>query len=115
MLDARTAVHRTPFLLLVFALAAGGCVPGRHLVRLRTTDGQVQTTTPRPRPPVAVPKEEIHHAVRTLAHKVIPAPAPLDFPRQKFEIPVRGGVYAFNPRTQQIQPLDEAAVAREDL
>lgn len=116
MFEARAAAHRVPILsLLVLALAAVGCAPGRHTVRLRTADGQVRTTTPRPRPPIEVPKEEIHQAVRALARKVIPAADPLEFTRQKFEVPVRGGVYVFNPRTQQIRPLDAAAAAREDL
>lgn len=116
MFEARAAAHRVPILsLLVLALAAVGCAPGQHTVRLRTADAQMQTTTPRPRPPIEVPKEEIHQAVRSLARKVIPAADPLELARQKFEVPVRGGVYAFNPRTQQIRPLDEAAAAREDL
>jgi len=116
MFEARAAAHRVPILsLLALALTAVGCAPGRHTVRLRAADGQVRTTTPRPRPPIEVPKGEIHQAVRALARKVMPATDPLELARQKFEVPVRGGVYVFNPRTQQIRPLDEAAAAREDL
>src|SRR5262245_45428224 len=104
MSEARATVHRVSILpLLVIALAAVGCAPGRHTVRLRTADGQVRTTTPGPRPPVAIPKEEIQQAVRALARKVVPAADPLEYARQRFDIPIRGGVYVYNLRTQQIR------------
>jgi len=50
--ETRTCPYRVFLLsLLVLALASVGCSPGLHQVRLRTADGQVRTTTPRPRPP----------------------------------------------------------------
>jgi len=88
MVEARTCLHRV-FLLssLVLALAPVGCAPGLHQVRLRTADGQVRTTTPHPRAPLALNDEQVHKAVQVLARQVVPAADPLETCRQKFEMP----------------------------
>ena len=102
-----------PFTLTAFV--AVGCAPGLHSVRLRSTDGQVQTTVSHPRPPMALPDEQVQKTVQVLARKVVPVANPLEFAQQRFEVPTRGGVYIFTARTKQLRPLDEAAAAREDL
>lgn len=99
----------------VFALVAVGCAPERHAVRLRTADGQVRTTTPPLRPPVEVQVEEVSRAVRAIARTIAPVADPLESARQRFGVPIRGGVYVFSARTQQVRPLDAAAAEREDL
>jgi hypothetical protein len=101
--------------LLAVMVASAGCAPGRHMVRLRTADGQVRTTVPSPRAALAIPDEQVHQAVRALARKVVPCADPLEFARKRMDVPVRGGVYVFNPHTRQIRPLDDAAAAREAL
>jgi hypothetical protein len=114
MFETRVLAGRVTLLSwLVIGLMAAGCAPGMHAVRLRTVDGQVRTTTPRPRPPLALPKEEVHQAVRALAHKVVPRADPLELARQRFDVPVRGGVFVFSPRTKQLRPLDAAAAEIE--
>jgi hypothetical protein len=115
MFKARAFVHRIPLLpALVFVLAQVGCAPGPHAVRVRTADGQVRVTTPAPRPPMALPKEEVHRAVRALAQKVVPVADPLEFARERFEVPVREGVYILNARTKELKPADRATEAGEE-
>src|SRR5689334_9397204 len=98
MSEPRVFTHRVPLLLLLLlALAGAGCAPSLHTVRLRTADGQeVRTTTPPPRPPLVLSKEEVHRAVRALEQKIVPVADPLEFARQRFEVPLREGVYLFN-------------------
>ena len=115
MSQARAVVHRVPLLpLLVFALIEVGCAPAPHAVRLRTADGQVRVTTPAPRPPMALQKEEVHRAVRTLAREVVPVADPLEFARQQLGVPVREGIYTFNMRTRELKPVDRATEAAEE-
>jgi len=76
-----------PFVLVAFATM--GCAPGLHSVRLRTADGEVRTTVPRPRPPLALKDEHVHKAVQVLARKVVPVADPLELARQRFEVPTR--------------------------
>jgi len=115
MFEARTFAHRIPLLpALVFVLAQAGCAPGSHAVRVRTADGQVRVTAPAPRPPMALPKEEVHRAVRALAQKVVPVADPLEFARERFEVPLREGVYILNARTKELKPADPATEAGEE-
>jgi len=116
MFKDRALAQRAPFLpLLVLGLAVIGCAPGLHTVRLRTADGQVRTTVPPPRPPLVLKDEQVHQAIQVLARKVVPVADPVEFARQRFEVPIRGGVYVFSARTKQLRPLDAAAAEREDL
>jgi len=115
MLDAGIVRRCASLPLALIVLVMAGCAPGLHSVRLRATDGKVQTTVSRPRPPMVLPDEQVHQAVQVLARKVVPVANPVEFARQRFEVPVRGGVYVFSARTKQLRPLDEAAAAREDL
>jgi hypothetical protein len=108
MFQARKFAHRPLLLLLTLC-----CVPGQHVVRLRAADGEVRTTTPPPRSPLALPKEEIHRAVRALAKKVVPVADPLEFARLQFGAPIRESVYLFNPRTKELRPVDRATEASE--
>lgn len=110
------ALHRitrsvVPALIGVVAV---GCAPGLHELRLRTADREVRTA-PRPRRPLALPDEQVQQAIRVLARKVVPCADPLEFARQRLDMPVRGGVYVFNSRTKQIRPVDAAAAAAEAL
>jgi len=86
--------------LLASLLATVGCAPGLHTLRLQSPDGQVRTTTPRPRPPLALPKEQVHRAVRALARNVVPVADPVEF--------------LFNPRTKELWPANRATEAAED-
>src|SRR4051812_6833415 len=79
--------------LLVFTLIQVGCAPARYSVRLQTAAGQVRVTTPAPRPPLVLPKEEVHRVVRALAQKVVPVTDPVELARERFEVPLREGVY----------------------
>ena len=107
--------NRAPLLsLLVLAMIQVGCAPARHSVRLQTADGQVRVTVPAPRPPLALPKEEVRRAVRALAQKVVPVTDPVEFARQRFELPVREGVYILNARTKELKPADKATEAAEE-
>jgi hypothetical protein len=100
--------------LLVLTLVQVGCAPARHSVRLQTLDGQVRVTTPAPRPPLVLPKEEVRRAVRALAQKVVPVADPVEFARERFEVPIREGVYIFNARTKELKPADRATEAAEE-
>jgi len=107
--------HRVSLvLLLALAVVQGGCTPARHSVRLRTADGQVRVTVPAPRPPLVLPKEEVRRAVRALAQKVVPVVDPVEFARERFEMPVREGVYVLNARTKELKPADRATEAAEE-
>jgi hypothetical protein len=115
MPDGRPFAHRITLLpLLLFTLVQVGCAPGRPVVRLRTADGQVRTTTPPPRAPLVLPKEEVRRAVRVLAQKVVPVADPLEFARERFEIPLREGTYVLNARTKELRPADKATEAAEE-
>jgi hypothetical protein len=115
MAEARAFAYRVPILpLLAFALVEVGCAPAPHAVRLRTADGQVRVTTPPPRPPMVLPKEEVHRAVQALAKKVVPVADPLEFARVQFEVPIREGVYILNARTKELKPADRATEATEE-
>src|SRR3954464_4888992 len=104
MFEARAFAHRVPLLsFLLFALLQVGCAPTRHSVRLQAADGQVRTTVPPPRPPVALAKEEVRRAVRALSQKVVPVADPVEFARERFEAPIREGVYLFNARTMELK------------
>jgi len=98
---------------LPFLLFAVSCVPASHAVRLRTADGHVRTTTPPPRPPLALPKEEVRQAVRELARQVVPVPEPVEFARERFGMPVLEGVYLLDGRTHELRPADKATEALE--
>jgi len=115
MFEAQAIARRDPLLLLlVFALVEVGCAPASQTVRVCTADGQVRMTTPPPRPPMVLPKEEVHRAVRALAQKVVPVPDPLEFAREKFEVTVREGFYILNARTKELKPADQATEAAEE-
>src|SRR4051812_7707620 len=97
MVESRAFAHRVPLLwLLLFVLLQVGCAPVRHSVRLQTADGQARTTVPPPRPPLVLPKEKVRQAVRALSQKVVPVADPVEFARERFEMPIREGVYLFN-------------------
>jgi sRNA-binding carbon storage regulator CsrA len=64
MSEARVVAHLP---LLLFALVEVGCAPAPRAVRLCTPEGQVRVTTPAPRPPMVLRKEEVHRVVRALA------------------------------------------------
>jgi hypothetical protein len=115
MFEAQAFAHRIPLLpALVFAVVQVGCAPAPQAVRLRTADGQVRVTTPAQRPPMVLPKEEVHRVVRALAKKVVPVADPLEFAREQFEVPVREGVYIFNARTKELKPADRTTEAAEE-
>jgi hypothetical protein len=117
-LDRRTQLRSIGLsLLLPVLLAATGsaCAPGAHAIRLRMPDGQLHTSTPRPRSPVVVPQAQVHRTTSVLARRVVPVADPLEFARERFEVPVRSGTYLFNPRTKQLRPLDRTAAAMEVL
>ena len=115
MFKARAFAQRVPLLpLLMLALVQVGCAPALRTVRLKTADGRVQTTTPHPRPPLALSKEEVDKAVRVLAQKVVPVADPLEFARERFEIPLREGTYLLNARTKELRPADRATEAAEE-
>jgi len=95
--------------LLVFALVQVSCAPARYSVRLGTATGQVRVTVPAPRPPLSLPQEEVRRAVRALAQKVVPVADPVELARERFEMPVREGVYLLNARTKELKPADKAA------
>ena len=42
---------------------------------------------------------------------MVPVEDPLEFARQRFEVPVRSGWFFYDRRTKQITPLDPAAAA----
>ena len=90
--------------LLVFTLVQVGCAPARHSVRLQTADGQVRTTVPAPRPPLVLPGEEVRRTVRALALRVVPVANPVELARERFEVPIREGVYILNARTKELKP-----------
>src|SRR3954470_5700401 len=114
MFELRAFAHRVPLLpLLAFALVEVGCAPAPHAVRLRTADGQARVTTPAPRPPMVLPKEEVHRVVHALAKEVVPVADPLEYAREQFELPVREGVYVLNARTKELKPADRATEAAE--
>jgi len=114
MSEARAFAHRVSLLLLLlFALVEVGCAPAPHAVRLRTADGQVRVTTPAPRPPMVLPKEEAHRIIRALAKKVVPVADPLEYAREQFELPVREGVYILNACTKELRPADRMTEAAE--
>jgi hypothetical protein len=98
----------------VFALAEVGCAPVPRAVRLHTAEGQVRVTTPAPRLPMVLPKEEIHRVVHALAKQVVPVADPLEYARQQFEVPIREGVYVLNARTRELKPADRATEAAEE-
>jgi hypothetical protein len=100
--------------LLVFALVQVGCAPARPAVRVHTADGQVRVTTPPPRPPMALPKEEVRRVVRALAQQVVPVPDPVEFARTQFGLPVLEGVYLLDGRTKELKPADKATEASEE-
>jgi len=113
MFPARPIAQRIPLVpLLAMAVA---CAPARHSVRLQTADGQVRTTAPAPRPPLALPKEEVRRAVRALSQQVVPVADPVEFARERFEVPVREGFYILNVRTKELKPVDKATEAAEEL
>jgi len=115
MVESRVLAGRGPLLaLLLVQLAGAGCAPGRYAVRLQAADGQVRMTTPPPRPPLALSKEEVDKAVRVLAQKVVPVADPLEFARERFEIPLREGTYLLNARTKELRPADRATEAAEE-
>jgi len=115
MFEARAFAHRVPILpLLVFTLVQVGCAPARQTVRVQAADGQVRTTTPPPRPPLPLPKEEVHKAVRALAQKVVQVADPVELSREQFGMPVREGVYILNARTKELKPADKATEAAEE-
>jgi len=115
MFRTRVLAGRVSLLtLLMVQLAGAGCAPGRHTVRLQAADGQARTTTPPPRPPLALPKEEVRQAIRALAQKVVPVADPLEFARERFEIPLREGTYLLNARTKELRPADRATEATEE-
>jgi hypothetical protein len=108
-------VHRVPLLqLLVLALVQVGCGPARHSVRVHTADGQVRATTPPPRPPMALAKEEVRQTVRKLSQQVVPAADPVEFACAQFGVPVLEGVYILNARTKELKPADRATEASEE-
>jgi len=105
--------HRVPLLPLL-VLVQVGCAPARPTVRVQTADGQVRTTMPSPRPPLALPQEEVRHAVRALAHQVAPVADPVEFARERFGVPIREGVYLLDARTKELKPADKATEAAEE-
>ena len=109
MFDARLVRRCASVPLVLIAFATAGCAPGLHSVRLRTADGREWTTVPRPHPPVAITEEEFQRATASLARDVVPVEDPLEFARQRFEVPVRSGWYFYDRRTKQLTPLDPAA------
>jgi hypothetical protein len=64
---------------------------------------------------MALPDQQVHETIQVLARKVVPVANPVELARQRFDVPIRGGVYVFSARTKQLRPVDEAAAAREDL
>jgi hypothetical protein len=107
-------VHRVPLLsLLVCVVVQVGCAPSRPAVRVQTGNGHVRTTTPPPRPPLALPKEEVRQAVRAPAREVVPAADPVAFAREQFGIPVMEGTYLLDGRTKELKPADKATEATE--
>jgi hypothetical protein len=63
MFKAQVPAYRVPFpRLLLIAVLQVGCAPGLHTVRLETADGRTRMTTPRPRPPLALPKAQVRRA-----------------------------------------------------
>jgi hypothetical protein len=111
MHEARAFAH-LPLLLIV--LVQVGCAPAPHTVRFRTADGEFRVTTPAPRAPMALPKEEVHRAVRALAKQVVPVADPAAFARERFGMPVMEGVYLLDARTKELKPADKATEANEE-
>jgi hypothetical protein len=89
--------------LLVFALVLVGCGPARHTVRLRMADGQVRVTTPlHGRRWCCRRRRSIESSARS-RRRSSPSRPPLELARERFEVPVREGVYIFNARTKELK------------
>jgi hypothetical protein len=100
--------------LLAFALVQASCAPARPSVRIHTADGGGRVITPPPRPPMALPKEEVRRAVRALAQQVVPVADPVELARVQFGVPVLEGVYLLDARTKELRPADKATEASEE-
>jgi hypothetical protein len=111
MVKARASA--LPIALLALLVQAG-CAPARHTVRVQAPDGQARTTTPPPRPPLALPREDVRQTVRALAREVVPVADPVAFARERFGVPVLEGVYLFDGRTKELKPADKATEAEEE-
>jgi hypothetical protein len=62
---------------------------------------------------LALPKEEVRQAVRQLAREVVPVADPVEFARQRFEMPVLEGEYVLDGRSKELRPADKATEAAE--
>src|SRR5690242_20157766 len=104
-------VHRAAALLLAVVTA---CASGR-VVRLETGRGPPVVFTPDSGEagPVEVERREFKEAVARLARQMRPSANPQQAARNLLGVETRSGAYLFNPRTQQMTPLDGAALASD--